>query len=131
MRPKRSPTSIGTPPTTNGTSSPIPSPLPSPASRLRSPASGLPSPASRLFAAAVLALAAALLLASCSETDRKGIGRLVDVGYDVADGQRDYYGPSRLDTDGDGVPNDVDRHPMDPDSVYFPNDNREEDRPHE
>jgi len=84
-----------------------------------------------MMVATAAAVAMAALVVSCSQAEQRGIGRLVEVGSDVADGQRDYYGPSGLDTDGDGVPNDVDRFPMDRESIYLPNDNREEDKRHE
>lgn len=79
----------------------------------------------------IIALAASIFLTSCTETDRKGIGRLAEVANDVSVGQHDYYDSNRLDTDGDGVPDDVDRHPMDRNSIYLPQDNREEDTSHE
>ena len=117
MTPQPPPTATTLRRTRANASSPISSPLRT---------SGLRPPVSSL-----LLLAALLLLPSCSAPQRAGIARLMDVGYDVADGQPDYYGPCTLDTDGDGVPNEVDRHPMDPNSIYFLNDNRQEDTPHE
>ena len=84
-----------------------------------------------MTAALGVTLCVMLVLVSCSETERKGIDRLAEVGYDVADGQRGYYDASHLDTDGDGVPDDVDRYPMDRDSIYFPQDNPGEDISHE
>ena len=87
--------------------------------------------ATATIVAMAAAVATASLVVSCSQAEQRGIGRLVEVGSDVADGQRGYYGPSGLDADGDGVPNDVDRFPMDRESIYLPNDNREEDKRHE
>jgi len=83
-----------------------------------------------MIVAMAAAVTTATLVVSCSQAEQRGVGRLAGIGCDVADGQRGYYGPSRLDTDGDGVPNDVDRFPMDRQSIYLPNDNREND-PHE
>lgn len=71
-------------------------------------------------------LVTALLACSCTEAERKGIERLQEVSNDVSGGMPGYYEPDFRDSDGDGVIDEVDRYPLNDESVYFPGDRKDQ-----
>ena len=79
----------------------------------------------RRLAVSIL-LVAALAACACTEAERKGIERLQEISNDMSAGMPDYYEPEFRDSDGDGVIDEVDRYPLNDDSVYFPDDRKDE-----
>ena len=76
---------------------------------------------------------ATMFLGACvTEPDQKrGIDSLLEISRHASEGMKDYYKSSDRDSDGDRVPDEVDRYPLDPHSVFFPQDRLAEDAQNE
>jgi len=80
-----------------------------------------------------IAVLATVFLGACivEPEQKRAINSLLEISRNASEGMKDYYRSSDRDSDLDGVPDEVDRYPLDPDSVFFPQDRVAEDAANE